>query len=137
MDKKLLILGIIFMVAFIAFSGYVVFQQPIARLTRAANPQAAVSPQTSLIFAWPLSVKADNKTNSEISVFVRDSQGRGLAEKRVQIQATVGKLTQQSAITDSDGKAIFKITSDVPGVAEITATVDTTRLQRTVSVKFE
>ncbi len=137
MDRKLILLGAIFILAFISFISVVFLNEPIARLTRAANPSRQPSAQTSLIFAWPLTVEADGNTKSEISVFIRDAEGRGLENQEVRITASAGRLNSPSAVSDSTGKAVFNLTSDTPGVANIEAFVDNTKLLRKVSVQFK
>lgn len=137
MDRKLLIISIFFIVAFVLFSGFIVFREPIGRFTRAANITSRPSAQTSLIFAWPLTVKADGQSKSEVTVFVRDSDGRGLAEKPINLTASIGNIDTPRAITDATGKAVFNITSTTTGVAKIEALVDNVNLQRSLTVKFE
>lgn len=137
MDRKLLILGIIFFVAFISFVSVVFLDEPIARFTRAADPNTRPSPQTSLIFAWPLDLAADGKAKSDITVFIRDRNGRGLEGQRVRITTSLGTLNRSNAITDNTGKAIVSLTSSDPGIANIDAFVDNTKLLRTISVQFK
>lgn len=137
MDKKLLILGILFIVTVVVYIVLTVFRIPIFSFTQAANNNRSADISNSLIFAWPLEVKADNTERSEVTVFVRDNQGRGIGEKQVTITSSLGTLQGTPAISDDQGKAIFYITSSSTGVAQIEAFVDNRKLQKTVSVKFE
>ncbi|CAN5220727.1 hypothetical protein BH09PAT2_BH09PAT2_02600 [soil metagenome] len=137
MDRKLVILGGIFILAFLSFISVIFLNEPIARLTRAANPNKQPSSQTSLIFAWPLTATADGKTKSDITVFIRDTDGRGIEGKQVNLTSTVGLLNRPTAITDSTGKAIFSVTSTSSGLATIEAAVDNTKLLRKVTVDFK
>ena len=137
MDRKLLLLSIVFMIAFISFTSYVIFREPIGRFTRAAITNTTPSLQESLIFAWPLKLPADGKTQSEITIFIRDEDGRGLQERQVRVASTIGTFSNPTALTGTDGKVTFKLTSTTNGIAEIDATVDNIKLQRKVTVQFE
>ena len=137
MDRKLLILGGIFILAFISFISVVFLNDPIARLTRAANPNTKPSPQMSLLFAWPLSTNADGKAKSEITVFIRDTTDRGLEGQPVRVTSSLGSLSNATSTTDSTGKATFSLTSTSKGIANIEGFVDNTKLLKTVTVQFK
>ena len=137
MDSKFIGISILFFLGFTAFTGYVFFSGSLNVATRASNVATAPSIENSLIFAWPLSVPADGSTSSEVSVFIRNQDNRGLANKQVTIEGNPSIFQSSIATTDSDGKALFKITSNSPGVAEISAIVDNRRLDRKVSIEFK
>ncbi|OGK34310.1 hypothetical protein A3A93_00335 [Candidatus Roizmanbacteria bacterium RIFCSPLOWO2_01_FULL_38_12] len=136
MDNKLLGLTIVVVAAFAVFMGFVFFSEPISKFIRASgiNPP---STQNSLIFAWPLELPADGKTKSEITIFLRDNEGRGLQGHEVSIQSSIGSVQEGLLTTDSKGSAVFHLTSQTPGVAKIEALVDNTKLQRSITVQFE
>lgn len=135
MDKTLLGLMMIFFIAFTIFITFVVFNKQFTSAARASNQ--TISSEKSLMFAWPLDVKADGKTTSLITIFVRDDEGKAVADKNVRVQTTVGELQESGAVTDKGGKALFHVSSATPGVAEIQAVVDNTPIRRKISVKFE
>ncbi len=137
MDKKILIFGMLFMIIFVAYIVITIFKIPIFSLTQAANENKEADISTSLIFAWPLEVKADGKERSEVSVFIRDNNGRGIPEKDVRLSASLGDIQSTQSQTDSQGKIVFYISSTTNGVAQIEALVDNRKLQKTISVKFE
>ncbi len=137
MDKKLLLIGGIFILAFLSFMGVVFLDEPIGRLTRAANPDRQPSLQTSLLFAWPLEIPADGQTKSDITVFVRDADGQGMENQQVRITSTIGIIDQPNTTTDSNGEATFSLTSSSIGIANIEAFVDNTKLPRKVSVQIK
>ena len=137
MDKKLLGLGILLIVTFVIYIGIAVFKIPIFSFTQAANENRTPSLSSSLIFAWPLEIKGDGKEKSEITVFIRDTTGKGIPERRVVLETTAGSIQGSPSITDSQGKATFYITSATIGVAQIDALVDNRKLQKNISVKFE
>ncbi|HRN70490.1 MAG TPA: Ig-like domain-containing protein [Candidatus Woesebacteria bacterium] len=135
MDKKILIFGILFIIIVAVYIVIAVFRIPI--FTQAANDSRQADIGTSLIFAWPLELKADDTERSEITVFIRDNSGRGLSNKQVKLTSSLGKLQNAQATTDEQGKTVFSLTSNTIGVAQIEAFVDNRKLQKTISVKFE
>lgn len=136
MDKKLIGLSTLFILAFLLFTGYVFFSGSLNVLTRASNVNNQPSNQSSLIFAWPLSVPADGETESEVTVFIRNAEGKGLEGHQVQITSSIGSISPSQVSTDTEGKAVFKLSSTTPGVAELDATVDNSELLRKISVEF-
>lgn len=137
MDKKLVVLGGIVIVTFLSFMTVIFLNDPITRLTRAANPTSQPSASMSLIFAWPLNVAGNGKEKSTITVFIRDSSGRALEGKEVRITSSLGAIANDTATTDTAGKATFTVTSNTPGISTIEATVDTTKLLKKVTVQFK
>lgn len=135
MDKTLVGLMMIFFLAFTVFITFVVFNEQFSTITRASTD--FVSAEKSLIFAWPLTLKADGTEESEITVFIRTEDGRAIEGKSVTLETTAGQVLEDTVVTDKGGKALFTLTSSSPGVAEITAIVDNITVNRTVSVKFE
>jgi hypothetical protein len=137
MDKKLLSLASLFFLTFGIFAAVVVFNKPLTQLTRAkedTEPSAA----NSLLFAWPLKVPADGKQLSEITVFVRSTGTKPISNKTVSLTSSLGSVKESSQTTDSEGKAVFHLTSEAAGVAEVTATLDgALKLNQTVTIKFE
>ena len=137
MDKKLIGLSTLFIIALLVFTGYVFFSGSFNVLTRASVENITPSEQNSLIFAWPLSLAADGKSTSEVTVFVRNTDGKGLEGKQVTVTTSVGSFQAGSAVTDTDGKALFNVSSQSPGVAEINAMVDNKKLLRKITVEFK
>ncbi len=137
MDKKLTILMLIFFLSFGLFTSIVVFNKPLSRLTR-AKEEFLPSPDTSLVFVWPLNTKAGNQSSVMINVFVRNNNNLPLSNKKVSVNTTLGRINEIQSTTDKSGKATFNLISDSPGLAEITATIDNQfQIKQKVSVKFE
>lgn len=136
MDKKFLLVTLFFILTFVAFTGYVVFRDPILRLTRASE-EKSVSLSNSLVFAWPLKLKADGTSKSEITVFVRSPDGKGLGEQSVSLISSLGVVQEPRLISNIEGKAIFHLTSDLQGVANIEVLVNNKKLVRSVTIEFE
>lgn len=136
MDKKLSALLIFFVLIFSLFISYIIFREPIATFTR-AKEELIPSSESSLIFAWPLTAKTGlDKIN--INVFVRNANNLPLSNKNVTLKTNLGFIERNSQTTDKSGKASFILTSQNPGIAEITATVDNqVQLKQIVSIKFE
>lgn len=135
MDKKLLSLVVVFILLFSAFTISVFFNKQLQTITRAKGFYTP-SGQKSLIFAFPLEVKANGKDFSKISVFVRNEEGVPISNKRVSIQTNLGVIEPINDTTDKTGKAEFKITSSEEGIAVIKAEVENIPIQQQVSIKF-
>lgn len=137
MDKKLLGLVVVFFVIFILFTTAIIFQKPLTQAIRATEENTP-SGASSLIFAWPLSEKADGVSQVKIDVFVRSKSNRLISKKTVKITTTLGNIQPVSSVSDDVGKTTFIITSSTPGVAELSAIIDNSiTLQKTLSIKFE
>jgi hypothetical protein len=136
MDKKFVSLMILFFLSLGLFGTYVIFNQTIKSYTRAAA-ESVPSSQTSLIFAWPLTAKTGDKV--DVNVFVRSSNNSPLQNQVVKLSTNLGNISDPDNLkTDKSGKANFTLSSDTPGVAELTTLVnDNIQLSQKVSVKFE
>jgi hypothetical protein len=113
-----------------------VFNKPISRLTR-AEIDLVPSKEKSLIFAWPLTLKADGVSKSEINVVIRNNNLKFIEEKQVTVKSTLGDIKSISNTTDKGGKTSFELTSTTPGIAEVSAYVDNTEVGKKITVKFE
>jgi len=135
MDKKLGGILVLFFLTFSIFVTVVFFNQPLTKLTR-AKEDFLPSASNSLVFAYPLSLKADGKTPSAVNIFVRSAKGMPVKDQKVTVATTLGTVTELDATTNEQGKATFHLTSDTPGVAEVAVTVGTIELTQKLSVKF-
>lgn len=136
MDKRFTGLIFLFLLSFGLFFILVVFNKPISRLTR-AKEETDVSAEKSGILAFPVQLKADGVSASDITVFVRNGKGEVLANKSVRIKNSLGEI--QDVTTDENlkkGIGIFKVTSKTPGIAKITAVVDGSEISSSVTVEF-
>lgn len=138
MDKKLVGLMLIFMLSFGLFATITVFNKPLTNLTK-AKEESLPSSESSLLFAWPLTVKADGKSTVQINVFVRNSTNIPLPNKTVHLNATLGAVKDNDIKTDQAGKSTFEVNSTTTtGLADISAIIDNqVQLKQKVSVKFE
>lgn len=128
---------LVFMLTFGLYTVITVFNKPLTRMTK-AKEEFIPSSDNSLIFAWPLTSKAEGKSSVQINVFIRNVTNVPLPNKKVTLTSTVGLVEPSEFTTDKGGKATFSISSTSPGTAEISATVDNTiQLKQKVTVKFE
>lgn len=137
MDKKLGALLTLLVLLFSFFITYVVFNKQIKTFTRASeefNPSA----EKSLIFAWPLTAKADGKEKVMINVFVRNEKNQPLSNKVVSLSTTLGQIDVNTQTTDKSGKTTFNLLSNETGIAKIEAVIDNkTQLKQSITIKFE
>lgn len=136
MDKKLVSLMAIFFLSFVVFASVIVFNKPLSRLIRASQ-EVSASASNSLVFAWPLTVKADGQTESLITVFLRNEKNYPVPSKPVAISTSLGQLRENQAVSGKDGKAEFHLTSSTPGLAQISVSSGSINLTQKISVKFE
>ncbi|KKQ01801.1 MAG: hypothetical protein US11_C0004G0071 [Candidatus Roizmanbacteria bacterium GW2011_GWA2_36_23] len=128
---------LLFMLTFGLFTTITVFNKPLTRLTK-AKEEFLPSSDSTLIFAWPLSVKISEGTKVQINVFVRNMNNIPLPNKTVTLNSTLGKISENNIITDKAGKAVFTLKPSVPGIAEISATVDNqVQVKQKITVKIE
>src|SRR3989344_2738418 len=135
MDKKLLSLVILFIATFIFFIAILFFNEPLSQLTRATE-ETQPSPETSLIFAWPLTVKADGTQSSQINVFIRNDKNKLITNKRVELRSSLGDIKNIIVSSDTNGKTTFELTSKVPGTADVTAVVEGIKIKNALTIKF-
>ena len=137
MDKKLGGLLAVFFLLFTVFASTILFNGQLSSITR-AKEDFTPSATTSLLFAYPLLVKADGVTKSTISVFVRSDKGMPVKDKKITISSSIGILDGATATTDDKGKASINLTSSRAGSAVITALIDgSLKITQPLTVTFE
>lgn len=137
MDRKLVGLMLIFMLSFGLFTTITVFNKPLTRLTK-AKEEFLTSSDSSLLFAWPLTAKADGKYVVQVNVFVRNATNIPLLNKKVHLSTSLGTIKENDLETDKAGKATFMVSSASQGLAEFSVLIDNqVQLKQKVSVKFE
>lgn len=135
MDKKLLSLVILFITTFIFFIAVLFFNEPLSKLTR-AREETFPSADKSLIFAWPLSVKAGGVEVSDVNVFIRNNDNKLISNQKVELRSSLGEIKNINTLSDANGKTTFKLSSLTPGSAEITAVVEGIKLSNKLTIKF-
>lgn len=128
---------LIFMLSFGLFATITVFNKPLTSLTK-AKEEFLPSSESSLLFAWPLTAKADGTYTVQVNVFVRNATNIPLSNKKVHLNTTLGTVKDNDIKTDKAGKSTFAVNSISPGLADLSAIVDNqVQLNQKVSVKFE
>ena len=137
MDKKLGGLMILFFLLVTIFTSFVLFNKQLSTITRAKEDYVP-SAKASLLFAYPLLVKADGVDKSLISVFIRSDKGMPVKSQKVTITTTSGQLSATDLTTDDTGKASLSITSTTPGIANIGAIIgDSLKMTQPLSITFQ
>ncbi len=96
-----------------------------------------VSTENSYIFASPLSAQVETKEKIRLTIFVLDSQGRGVNGETVSLgQDARLETTPIQPTTDSLGRAIFDISSASQGEYFIEARVGNKILPQRVKLSF-
>lgn len=73
--------------------------------------------------ATPDQLPRDGASQSTITVFVRDAQGKPVSGQRLSFASTVGSVSQSSVVTSADGRTTFTFTSPPSGTVGNTAVV--------------
>ena len=80
------------------------FNKSLVSFTRAKEDYAP-SGKASLLFGFPLMIKADGVAKTTINIFVRSDKGMPVKDQNVTVTATIGDLSQSTVTTDEKGKA--------------------------------
>lgn len=136
MDKKFTGLLVVFFLSFSVFFTMVVFNKPLSRLIRASQ-EITPSAEKSLIIAYPLTAKANGKDKILITVFLRNNNGLPVDNKEVIIDASLGKIQDNNLKTNKQGQATFILTSETPGLSQISAKTSSVVLTKKLSIEFK
>jgi len=92
----------------------------------------------SYLFASPLRAEAGGIERIRITVFILDSQGKGVSGKEVILGKAEGiSMGSIQPTTDDIGRALFDITSVNTGLYIIEASVDNSVLPQKLNITFE
>ena len=136
MSKNFSTLIFLFFIIFSIFAAALLWGRNFQRFTRAKEFNLPSSIK-SVIFAYPYTVKADGKSYSKITVFVRNHKNSPLPNKTVILTTSLGSISPSMSKTDKKGKAEFTITSNQKGLANIEAKVENVKIKQTITIKFE
>jgi hypothetical protein len=90
------------------------------------------------MLAYPLTVKADGQSASQINVFIRSSTGIPVSNRTVVMKTNLGSIAPSTRATDSKGQANFKIISSTEGIANVEALIDgASPLDQKISILFK
>lgn len=136
MDKKFTALIGIFFLSLVLFATIVVFRAPLTSLTR-ANEEQNASAEFSRMIVFPLSLPADGKSESTITIFVANLKQKPLPNKVISVSTTLGEFKQQSTISEGvNAKAEFQLSSSVPGTATVSVTLDNNVKLKPITIEF-
>lgn len=127
-------LWILTLILFGVVAMYFLLTGPLSKLTR-ASVSGKPSQTQSMIFAQPLTMKADGVASSKIDVFISTDDGKPVPNKIVDVTTSAGVLSPSSATTDGEGHAVFSLKLSSPGLASISYSVDKVSFPQTVSVE--
>jgi len=110
-------------------------------LGRASSPSLSsgeIALDNSYIFASPLSAKADGKEKIRITVFILDSQGKGVYGQPVFLGEDERlEVKEVQTITDNIGRAMFDVSSFIVTDYFVEASVNNQVLPQRVKVSFQ
>lgn len=131
--KKWIINGVGFLAGllFVFYLGSFVVPKALVTLTKASG-SSKVSGKNSLLLGEKILARADGEDKCVVNVFVLDSEGKGIANKQVQLSG----LGDQTGMTNSIGKVTFELGSKIAKQYELIATVNGTALGKTLKVTF-
>jgi hypothetical protein len=139
MDKKLGGLLAVFFLMFVVFVTVLFLSNSgqLASITKAKDATVP-SAKDSLLFGFPLLLKADGKTTSTINIFVRSATGMPVKAHAMTITSSLGDLSATNVTTDDQGKASVTLSSTSAGTATVKALIDgTMQLTQTLTIKFQ
>lgn len=134
--KKFLAVAFLLFLLFGLIVGSILVQRRALFLPRAVEV-GKISPENSYVFASPLTAKADGKEKIRVTVFVLDTEGRGVEGKPVFLgQDERLEITSVQAVTDSLGRAIFDVSTTTAAEYFIEARVENRALPQRVKISF-
>lgn len=137
--QKLFILAGILISIIIILSSVSLAVNRISYSGRAQVPTstAVFSRENSYLFASPISAIADGKSIIRITVFVLNNQGLGVGGLRLKLDVgSAVNVAETQPLTDSFGRAIFDLTSQISGNYTIAAESQGESLPQSVSISF-
>ena len=137
--KRYLLLGLIFLILLLGLSVTVVFVSQRTSFFGQAQfgGTGAVDVENSYLFASPLTAAADGSQSIRLTVFVLDSQGRGVYNQAVTLIKDESLTpTAVQPVTDQLGQAVFEVATLRPGEYFLQAQVGGRALSQKVRVVF-
>lgn len=140
MLKKIILslLALFILIVFVLIGVYLV-KQRTSIIPRARGPADDIQADlaNSYIFVSPLQALSGGE-KIRVNIFILDNRGRGLQGKTVIMGSASGpRVDAIQPKSDEIGRAVFDISSAVPGVFIIEASVDGAILPQRVSVTFK
>lgn len=135
MDKKIII--IIVIILSLTLTTLLVTQTTILS-SRASNSNSSLpAKNNSYLFASPLQAQGNGEEKIRINVFLLDSSGLGVSQQKVSLNTTPSlTIDPVQPITDDLGKAVFNLSSNLPGKYQITAQTNSFDLNQKINIIF-
>lgn len=97
-----------------------------------------VDPGQTTVAIDPERVQANGEEESKITITARDADGDVLQGARIQLEVLNGTVSvdDDDQTTNSEGEAIFTVTSELPQIVNFQITAEGTELQNDLSVSF-
>lgn len=138
--KRTILLLVALLILLLSLGGLIFFiSQRTSLFGRAYTPASggAVSVENSYLFASPLSARADGQEKIRLTVFLLDSQGRGVAGEAVFLgQDERLSIYPTQPLTDELGRAFFDISATAAGEYLMEARVGSKVLPQKVKLTF-
>ncbi|MDD4410226.1 MAG: Ig-like domain-containing protein [Candidatus Shapirobacteria bacterium] len=136
MNKKYLFIILFLSIALIA-SVFLVLRTTIFVKKASVGNQSSVVLENSYLFASPLQAKADNKEKIRVTVFILDGRGLGVPNQNISLTTSSQiSISEVQNITDDSGKAVFDLSSNIPGRFDVTAKTKNSIIPQQVKVVF-
>ncbi|PJE67349.1 hypothetical protein COU95_02900 [Candidatus Shapirobacteria bacterium CG10_big_fil_rev_8_21_14_0_10_40_9] len=141
MKKRIVLAIIIFLILLFSLGATIIFvRQRTSFFGRAFTPGGSVGEvalENSYLFASPLQAQADIKEKIRVTIFILDSQGKGIYNQPVFLgQDERLEIIPVQAVTDELGRAIFDVSAKVPAEYLIEARVGNQVLPQRIRVSF-
>ena len=135
--QRFLLSAILFFLVLITFALFFFFYETRFFGSRASVTGVDISLENSYAFASPTSVYANGQDKVRVTIFILDSQGRGVYGKQI-VPMVDGRvaLASSSPTTDSLGKATFDYTSLTPGDYYLQIGVDAMQFPQKLHLSF-
>jgi len=135
-NKKYLFIILFLSIALIA-SVFLVLRTTIFVKKASTGNQSSVVLENSYLFASPLQAKADNKEKIRLTVFILDGRGLGVSNQTISLSTSSKiSITKIQNITDDSGKAVFDLSSNIPGQFSVAAKTKNGTIPQQVKVVF-
>jgi hypothetical protein len=141
-SKRGIVLAIIiFLILLFSLGATITFvRQRTSFFGRAFTPGGNVEEvvlENSYLFASPLQAQVSNKEKIRVTIFILDSQGKGVYGQPVFLgQDERLEITSIQTVTDELGRAIFDVAAKIPAEYLIEARVNNQILPQRVKVSF-
>ncbi len=136
MNKKYLLIIIFLLITLIA-SVFLVLKTTVFTKKATTGNQSTVVLENSYLFVSPLQAKADNKEKIRLTVFILDGRGLGVSNQIIDLSTPAQiSITEVQKITDDSGKAVFDLSSNIPGQFNVSAQTKNGTVPQQVRVVF-